>query len=338
MVYDTLTDTSVREASAGVAAQSMQPIVDEAFLVAARRAYRGSASAADTALLHAAGWRRLTGGRNNTVYACQQDGQTYCLKCYKTDGRDRVGHEWRALTLLSARGHHFAPRPYQLDTSTTPPIVVMEHIAGEGIGDQPLSQAQLLALVETFAAFFAITPATTSTRLSPVYGTAARIVQDLHAGMAVCGAHRHSAEQAEAWALWQAWQRGNDPALLLQEAPLVFAHGDGSLENCLWDGQRLGLIDFEYSGWSDRAFELAVWIEHVRSRGTPDDAWEAFVAGFALSPAEACRFAAARRLFALFWLMKWWPSAAPDLPDAHERFGAQLQRARRLLRQRALAY
>lgn len=30
------------------------------------------------------------------------------------------------------------------------------------------------------------------------------------------------------------------------------------------------LLDFEYSGWSDRAVKLATWVEHVRSRPTPD--------------------------------------------------------------------
>jgi hypothetical protein len=43
----------------------------------------------------------------------------------------------------------------------------------------------------------------------------------------------------------------------------VFGSGDGNLANYLWDGTRVRLVDFEYSGVSDRAFELAEATEHV---------------------------------------------------------------------------
>jgi thiamine kinase-like enzyme len=113
-------------------------------------------------------------------------------------------------------------------------------------------------------------------------------------------------------------------------APAVFSAGDGNLANYLWDGLRLRRLDFEYSGWSDRAVDLADLVEHDGSRATPDDEWDAVVEGFALPPPEQARFAAARRLWALFWTVLLWGRAGPDPPD-QDRLAAQLTRAARLL-------
>ncbi|MFI6819008.1 phosphotransferase family protein [Nonomuraea sp. NPDC050328] len=43
----------------------------------------------------------------------------------------------------------------------------------------------------------------------------------------------------------------------------VFGPGDGNLADVLWDGSRIRLLDFEESGRSDRAYELASIVEHL---------------------------------------------------------------------------
>jgi len=43
----------------------------------------------------------------------------------------------------------------------------------------------------------------------------------------------------------------------------VLGQGDGNLANFLWDGGQVRIVDFEDSGPSDRAFELAVLVEHL---------------------------------------------------------------------------
>jgi hypothetical protein len=65
-------------------------------------------------------------------------------------------------------------------------------------------------------------------------------------------------------------------------------------------------VDFEHSGWSDRATDLADLVEHVQSRGTPDESWFGFVDQFALKADEWHRFEAARRMFALHWALLLW--------------------------------
>jgi hypothetical protein len=127
---------------------------------------------------------------------------------------------------------------------------------------------------------------------------------------------------------WQAWISGPDPDLLDSPTPIVFGRGDPNLRNCLWNGRTLRLIDLEYAGWSDRAYELADLIEHPESRATPDTTWQAFVDRFDLRNLERQRLHAARRLLALFWTSRM-------LPSPHEqacpRFAAQVQRTATLL-------
>jgi hypothetical protein len=43
----------------------------------------------------------------------------------------------------------------------------------------------------------------------------------------------------------------------------VLGHGDPCLANFLWDAGQVRLVDFEDSGPSDRAFELAILTEHI---------------------------------------------------------------------------
>jgi hypothetical protein len=73
-------------------------------------------------------------------------------------------------------------------------------------------------------------------------------------------------------------------------------------ENFLWDGTRVRIIDFEYSGRSDRAWELADITEHVSAWVDTEFDVPAFLKHFDLRPAEAARLRDSRRLFALCWL------------------------------------
>jgi thiamine kinase-like enzyme len=111
----------------------------------------------------------------------------------------------------------------------------------------------------------------------------------------------------------------------------VFVRGDPNLANCLWDGREVRLIDFEYSGWGERAFDLADLTEHVQSRNTPDETRDAFVAGFGLTAGEWGRFRASQRLMACFWVLRLWPREDGEDAGKRERFGAQVVRLRGLV-------
>ncbi|MEU5591989.1 phosphotransferase [Streptomyces sp. NPDC020298] len=84
--------------------------------------------------------------------------------------------------------------------------------------------------------------------------------------------------------------------------PAVFGPGDGNLANYLWDGSKVRVVDFEDSGRSDRAFELAEITEHVSSWVDHPLDVPAFLGHFNLTPAETSRLRECRRLLALVWL------------------------------------
>jgi Ser/Thr protein kinase RdoA (MazF antagonist) len=89
----------------------------------------------------------------------------------------------------------------------------------------------------------------------------------------------------------------------------VLGTGDGNLSNYLWNGERAQIIDFEYSGRSDRAFELAEIVEHISA--WVDGAIDApsLLAHFELTGAETARLRECRRLIAIYWLLALLPDS-----------------------------
>ncbi len=296
--------------------------------IAAVRSHHAGMVAADDVLLRDANLRVLTGGRNNGAYAFQQEGRTYCLKCYKVDGRQRVETEWRTLNALAECGYTPAPLPLAYDPDARVPIVIMEFVSGEGLGGR-LNPVQLAALEAATQSLHAITPSTLRHPLRHAEGDAPSILRRVREGEQTIAAYLPDAECHVAARLWRAWLRGPDPALLLESADAVFSRSDPNLANCLWDGERLRMIDFEYAGWSDRAVDLADLVEHPASFATPEDTWAEFVARFDLSAMEERRYVAARRMFALFFLMRFWPQEGGHSDD---RFSAQYAHVATLLK------
>jgi Ser/Thr protein kinase RdoA (MazF antagonist) len=83
----------------------------------------------------------------------------------------------------------------------------------------------------------------------------------------------------------------------------VLGQGDPNLANFLWDGTRMRIVDFEDSGVSDRAFELAVLAGHLSVWPDARLDTEALLTGFSLTRLERSGLAEYRRLAALFWLL-----------------------------------
>jgi Ser/Thr protein kinase RdoA (MazF antagonist) len=83
----------------------------------------------------------------------------------------------------------------------------------------------------------------------------------------------------------------------------VLGQGDGNLANFLWDGGQVRIVDFEDSGPSDRAFELAVLVEHLSAWPGARLDTGPFLARFCLTGPEKTRLTECRRLSALFWLL-----------------------------------
>ncbi|TMR11201.1 aminoglycoside phosphotransferase [Nonomuraea turkmeniaca] len=105
--------------------------------------------------------------------------------------------------------------------------------------------------------------------------------------------------------------------------PPVLGMTDGNRANYLWDAGsgEIRIVDWEDSGTSDRAFELAEVTEHIsRVDGHLDD--DELLACLDLTAAEAARVHDFRRLIALSWLYMLGPGgpfAARNPPGTLER-------------------
>jgi Ser/Thr protein kinase RdoA (MazF antagonist) len=108
----------------------------------------------------------------------------------------------------------------------------------------------------------------------------------------------------------------------------VLGQGDSNLANFLWDGHRIRLVDFEDSGPSNRAFELASLVEHVSAWSDASLDAESFLGLFDLTAAERAAVPAFRRLAALFWLILLRPSGPASLRNPP---GTLVRQAHRLL-------
>ena len=83
----------------------------------------------------------------------------------------------------------------------------------------------------------------------------------------------------------------------------VFGHGDANLANYLQDAGTVRLVDFEDSGRSDRAWELAIFTEHLSVHGHGQVSADLALGHFATEAAERARICEYRRLLATFWLL-----------------------------------
>ncbi|HEY0737266.1 MAG TPA: phosphotransferase [Herpetosiphonaceae bacterium] len=269
--------------------------------------------------------QRLSGGMNNAVYRVQIADQPVCIKLYKIDERRRAEREWQALCLLAEHGLRIAPQPLHFWPDSKLPAVVMEFVPGVSLREAQPGPRELAALADTLKQLYALTPEVI-TYPHAVNGTPAVFMQRVEAWLDHLGAHVDDRLVRQILEVVAQWPSRADRAILERPAPVVFSRGDPNLANCLWDGRHVRCVDLEYSGWSDRAFDLADLVEAQPSRHIGDRTWQRFIDSFALhEPAAQQRLDAARRLCAVFWIMLLW--GRRERGDAvDQELAAQIQR------------
>jgi phosphotransferase family enzyme len=108
-------------------------------------------------------------------------------------------------------------------------------------------------------------------------------------------------------ALRQAAKWAEQPGLeklLTRPATPVFGTGDGNLANYLWDGTTVRVLDFEYSGRSDLALELAEVVEHISVWRNDVHGLTAVLERLGPDAEEGGRLIECRRLLAMYWLLR----------------------------------
>jgi hypothetical protein len=277
------------------------------------------------------GLRPLAGGRNNHVFAWRTPrGDEVCVKAYRMDDRQRAEREWRALSLLAEASVANVPRPLWRDERGAVPIVAMTMLPGTSIpdlADGAAREAALAGLAATLRPIHDIPLDATFAMLPRVDSVAHYMARLTEVWPAQLDAQPPDGLTRELRRLLRAWWDSGDQETLARSAPRTFSRGDGNLLNWLWDGGSTRCVDFEFSGWSDLAFDAADLVEHVSARDVDDPAWSHVVAQLGLSEGMMPRFRAARRTCALRWLAVLWKQREHRVRE----FAVQLDRVRDLL-------
>ena len=232
------------------------------------------------------------------------------VKRYFDSYRGEPFREWRALRLLADHAPRLAPEPVSADFDASPPSIVMSLLPGEPLGSRPLTLPQERALAVAVGQLWQAVPVGLITPVPGEKDMRAELVERVRSWLAENadpGADPAVRDVLARGAAWLAGTTGLADAAGIRAGnpmPRVLGQGDANLANFLWDGELVRIVDFEDSGLSDRAFELAVLAEHVsvwRDAGLDTDR---FIAGFDLSRTERGHLVEWRRLIALYWLLR----------------------------------
>ena len=123
----------------------------------------------------------------------------------------------------------------------------------------------------------------------------------------VISSHPRDALTRDLLQILSEWEDSGDAAVLAEPARDL-QPGRFQLLNWLWDGASIRVVDYEFAGYSDLAFDCADLTEHISSReaGIDDQAWAEIVSLAGLGGGDRRRFEAARRTCALRWLAVLW--------------------------------
>jgi Ser/Thr protein kinase RdoA (MazF antagonist) len=240
------------------------------------------------------------------------------VKRYPDSSGGGAAREWRALGLLAEHAPRLAPEPISADLGARPPSIVMSLLPGEPLGTRPLVPAQERALAIAIGRLWQAVPARLVTSLPGELDSAAeftRMVRGWAAEPSGPVTDRTVQDALAQGSAWLARAEISSTSTVRSPTPRVLGHGDADLANFLWDGELVRIVDFEGAGVSERAFELAMLVEHVsawRDGGLDADR---FIDEFDLSAAERARLADWRRLAALSWLLRLRSHGDPGVPQ-----------------------
>jgi len=225
------------------------------------------------------GLARFTGGRNNRVYRWSSPRGLACLTLYRTDKRDRARCEWTALRHLGEHGITTAGTAFWHDPHPELPAVGLRFVPGLPITKLDMPSKALPAMVTALRQIRQVPlgPFATLGRLDSATDFVRRITSTWPEQLRQ---HSDDALTRDMTALLTTWHHRGDAAVLAEPAPLVFSHGDGNLDNWLWHDyiSAIYVLDWEFAGHSDAAYDAAELIEHPSARTIDDDLWLALAA------------------------------------------------------------
>lgn len=245
------------------------------------------------------------------------------VKRFRSDHRGEPIREWTALSLLARFAPGLAPAPVSADLNCPFPVITMSWLPGTELSAVAVTPARTGALAEALDQLWRSVPSIHRQFPAAVAPKPAAFTHQVHEMLAASPALGDDPAVARSRAAATAWLEYaglESPGRAGRDA--VLGHGDPCLANYLYDGNRVRLVDFEDSGPSDRAFELAILTEHISAWSDARLDADDFLAMFDLTRAEQSRVRDFRRLAALYWLIMLrpgGPSSTRNPPGTLER-------------------
>jgi hypothetical protein len=251
-----------------------------------------------------------------------------CVKVYRVDDRHRAEREWLSLAFLSGHQAVSAPAPLWADPDPGQPAIGMTLVPGRPFPETGDRQGPLRALAAVQRQYAEL-PLPGELAAMERVDSASHYVRRITGIWApVIKSHSRDALTRDLLQILSEWEDSGDAAVLAEPARRIFSRGDSNLLNWLWDGTSIRVVDYEFAGYSDLAFDCADLTEHISSRqtGIDDQAWAEVVSLAGLSSGDQRRFQAAQRTCALRWLAVLWKQRE----NRTEEFAGQFDRVRRL--------
>lgn len=253
-------------------------------------------------------------------------------KSYRSWGRGEPQREWSALGLLQRNAPGLAPQPLSADLHGEPPSVVMTRLPGESLADVLVTTDQTEAMADALHRLHTTVPAADLANQPLRNWHPAEAVANLRAWIQERHELGDDRQTAAAFDSASRWLESAEPdQLVAADVPPVFAMGDGNLSNFIWCDGEVRLVDFEDSGRSDRAFELADIVEHISLWVDDPVNTDLLMDALALEAKERTRFVGCRRLWSTFWLLMLLPSGRAHARNPVGTIDRQVQRVLRLL-------
>ncbi|MGH3190872.1 MAG: phosphotransferase family protein [Streptosporangiaceae bacterium] len=222
------------------------------------------------------------------------------VKRFRSWDRGEPQREWRALTLLAEFAPGLAPAPVSEDIDSDPPTIRMARLPGEPLAGQVITARHLDGIAAALHRLHTCLPADVLASVPPVPWLVEGMANRMRS---LASGSRPPHDDPEARVAFEAAKCWLDQTAEPAGQPVpVFGQSDGNLDNFLWDGEGVRIVDFEDSGRSERAFELAALVEHVSVWHEAGIEATLLLDRFDLTAAQSARVLFFRRAFAIFWL------------------------------------
>ena len=254
------------------------------------------------------GWQitKIEGGFNNLLYRASGSVGDFAIKFTIRDQRDRAGREYGALLALQMANLPIAPQPILLERHRyAQPVVVQSWLEGNVLTSPPISDTEWEDLLKHYARVHTLTPDKVEIELPG----AALDIRNVEAGRVriwyEVDCIPDEAQPASLQVLLDRFER--EVSLDSQTVSLALCRVDSNHQNFIQQPGGIVSVDWENSGWSDPAFEIAELMTHPVYMDVPLARWDWVMDTYCKltdNPATAKRIRDYYRIMLVWWVAR----------------------------------